>query len=398
MAGHDRQLGGVPSSAGDRSDPLEPLRAAFREVGEPERYRLLASLLSELAEQSRGEAGSRESVPKKELEVLARKVQVLGEEKASLEDALKTAQADLTRGAKQLEAEQTRGKELQQIINDQGSRLESTQKDFSHLEAELVAKNAELHKAQVRDDELTLKLQRTEFAGQDHSKLDALELDKRQANAEIEELRGQLEQLRLDKEGEIDRVKGELRALEAAASQGGDTLLATLWQRLASADPPVAEGHVPPNVVAAERLFDAFLELLRFVDDIDKGMRPFLGRFTQDHPSVKVPWDAFAKGDDLYSITQRTLAPKGGRPIGVLKMRLRLLYSWIHAAVWGCDGAIESVASELHSQLRGAEDTEWDFFKSTIREYDRADGPERFQEWIRKVRSEKLAEAFGRGG
>jgi len=398
MNGGDKQLGAVPPGVVGASPLFEPLRAALREVTEPERYRLLASLLSDLADQS-GSGSNRQGLASKDdLDALSRKAQALDEQRAGLEDALKTTRADLARADKQLEAEQTRAKELQGIIDDQRGRLESMPGQLADLEAELVAKNAELHKAQVKNDELTLRVQRAELVTQDQSKADALEQDKGRLSVEAEELKAQLEQLRLDKDGEIARVQEELRKSRADASQGGEALLADLWERLASADPPLTEGHVPPNVQAAERLVDAFLELMRFVDGIDKGMRPFLGRFTHDHPSVKVPWDAFARGDDLYAIARRTVAPKGGKPVGILKMRLRLLYSWIHAAMLGCDSAVESVASELHSHLREPETGEWDFFKSTIREYDRADGPEKLQERIRKVCSEKLAEAFGRGG
>jgi hypothetical protein len=355
-------------------------------------------MLLELAEQLGGRADGRTAPSKTGPDALARKIQTLDEQRAGLEDALKTTQADLARSQKQLEAEQARGAEFQGIIDDQRARLESLPKEISNLEAEVVAKNAEIHRLQTENEELLLRVQRAELALEDQSKVGALEQDKTRLSTEAGELRGQLDELRAEKDRQIAQLEDDLREARSAAAGGGQTVLTDLWKRLEITSPPLAEAETEPDAKAAERLVDSFIELLRFVDDIDKGMRPFIGRFTADHASVKVPWDAFAKGDDFYTIAQRTIVPKVGRPVGVLKMRLRLLYSWIHASVLGCDSAVESVASELHSHLRGTEGGEWDFFKSAISKYDRADGPEKFQEIVRRVRSEKLAEAFGRGG
>ena len=63
----------------------------------------------------------------------------------------------------------------------------------------------------------------------------------------------------------------------------------------------------------------------------------------------------------------------------------------------GCDSAIESVASELHSHLMGEVGAGSDANRK-IRDYLRDDGHELFLQHIKELRSQKLAEAFGRGG
>lgn len=373
---------------------MQPLRAALLAVREPERYRVLAALLTELAEHSPSEGGR--AAPGEELEALARKVQVLEKEKASVEDTLRTIRADLDLKDRQLQAEQARATEIQQIINDQRSRLQNAEQELQNVEAEVVARNNELHRAEVKIEELELQWQRAEVAGRDHSRIDGLESGKRELAAQVEELKGQMEQLRADKDAQIEQLKDERARAESVSSESADKLLTDLWQRLAVAKPPLAEGHIAPNRQAGERLVDAFIELVRFVDDFDKSMRVFLGRYTKHHPSVKVPWDAYANGGELLEFVRRTVAPQGGRPVGPLKMRLRLLYSWTQAGMVGSDAAIESIGSELQGQLMGSVGAGSDPNRK-IRDYVRDDGHLLFLQHIKELRSLKLAETFGRG-
>jgi len=384
------------SASGVMSRLFEPLNAALLNVEESERYRLLASFLSGLAEQSKGKGDGRKSAPGGQVDTLVKQVQALTREKAAVEDDLRTTQADLSDSRKQLEGKQAKVTELQQIIADQSARLKTAERETEQLGAQLLAKNTDLHKAEVHAEAMQVKAQRAELALSDHSRVDTLEEGKRELIMQIDELRAQTEQLRADKDAEIEKLKTELRSTESSASEGGDRLLEELWQRLAATKPPLAEGHVQPNKQAALRLVDAFSELVRFVDDFDKSMRVFLNRYCQYHPSVKVPWEAYAKGDDLTEFARRTVAALGGRPVGPLKMRLRLLYSWTYAAMVGCDSAMESLASELQSHMMGPVGAGSDPNRK-IRDYVKDDGPERFNQYIKELRSLRLAETYGRG-
>lgn len=121
--------------------------------------------------------------------------------------------------------------------------------------------------------------------------------------------------------------------------QGGlsaDQMLAGLWDRLARASPPLGERRVPPNAQDAERLVDASIELVRFADELDKFMRPFLSKYTQHHGTVKAPWEGYAMRDDIHTTAFQTVAPNG-RPVALLKMRLRVLQQWVEALMIGLD-------------------------------------------------------------
>jgi hypothetical protein len=111
---------------------------------------------------------------------------------------------------------------------------------------------------------------------------------------------------------------------------------------------------------------------------------------------VKVPWEVYAKSDDLHKTAFQTVAPKG-RPVALLKMRLRVLQQWIEAAMIGCDSAIESIASELQTHLMGPAGTGSDPGRK-IKDFIRDDGHYVFLEHMKELRSLKLAETYGRGG
>ncbi len=396
MSDQPSQRGAADALDLGASELLQPIRAALVQADETDRYRLLASVLMEMAELSAADNG-RGGASAEQLEGLTKRVQALGEEKATLNDALATTRADLAHRAKQEEAERARAEELQHVVEDQRARLEKIQQEHTDLEAELVARNAEVHRHEVENDRLLLQLQRAERDSGNIVQIEKAEGKTSGLAAELNQVREEYEQLRIDKDAEIERYKEQLVQVKAGASEGADTMLAEMWDRLARAKPSLAPGHVPPNKQAAERLVDAFCELVRFVDDFDKGMRVFLGQYTRHHPSVKVPWDVYARRDDVYTTAKQTVAPQGGKPVGLLKMRLRVLYSWGYAAMLGCDSAIESVASELHSHLMGEVGAGSDANRK-IRDYLRDDGHELFLQHIKELRSQKLAEAFGRGG
>jgi len=374
---------------------LEPLRAALADANESDRYRLLATLLGEFAEVSRAGADGRGATD--QVEALSRKVHELSEEKATLLDRYSTTKADLEHRTAQLEAEQVRGHELEPVIEEQRVRLEALQKEQKDVAARLTACEAELHKSHAENDQLLLKLQRAELANGDRSGVERLEEKNRSLTRELDELRHEMDQLRTDKDAEIARLASELA--EPRSVQGGASAIPfeDLWEQLAREKPALVEGGVPPTQQSAERLVATLIELVRFVDDFDKLIRPFLTEYTKHHPPVKVPWDVYAKRDDARKTIQQVLAPVRGRPVGIVKNRLRGLYRWTEAAMIACDASIESVASELHTFAMGPAGVGADP-NCTIRVFLRNAGHELFLQHVRELRGLKLAEAFGRGG
>ncbi|MFQ5592199.1 MAG: hypothetical protein ACE5HE_13635 [Phycisphaerae bacterium] len=396
MATESRRQQKVDTTPRELSKLFMPLSSALLGVAEPERYRVLASFLSNLAEQSDAAADGRQGASGEHIEGLARQAQALAKDKATLEDRLRTTAADLAVAQKQLDAEKARAAELEGAIDDQRKRLQAAEQELEQLQAQVVALNASNHKAEIRCEELELRAQRAELALGDRSQVDGLEESRRDLAAQAEALRAQLDQLRVDKDAEIKRIGEELAKVKSGAAGSSDATLAGLWQRMASAKPPLAEENTQPDKQAAQRLIDAFVVLVRFVDEFDKSMRVFLNQYCQHHPSVKAPWEAYARGDGLYEFARRTVATKGGRPVKPLEMRLQFLYNWTYAGMVGCDAAFASVRSELQSHLLGPAGAGSDP-KCPISDYLRNSGPELFMQHMNELRSLKIAEAFGRG-
>ncbi len=372
----------------------DALLAAFAGADESERYRLLSSVLSGMADKS----GAVDSGSAAEVEALSKRLQEAAEEKAALADQIATVKADLGLATSKLEAEQTRGHELQLITEEQRERMESSRKKLQEVEAQLQARNAELHKTQVENEDLLLKLQRSEAKVGDSSKTDRLEEGRKVLAAENAELSRQLEQLRADKDADITRLTEELAAARSGASGKGTFDFPALWERLAAADSALVEGHVAPTEQAAERLFESYIELVRFVDSFDQLLRPFLTKYTRDHPPVRVPWDVYAKRDGARDTVKQVLAPIGGKPVGFLRVKLRGLYRWVEAAMIGSDAALESVASELYTFAMDKEPYGAGSDPNRkVKEFLRENGPDLFLQRMRELRGSKIADVFGRG-
>jgi hypothetical protein len=369
---------------------LEPLGAALLKLSEPERIRLLGTLLIDLA--TRQEAGGLPT-PGPETEALGKKLHRLAEDKALLEDGLAAAEADLARRAKQVEAEQQRSGELERIVNDQRARLQSVQKEVAELEEQLIAKNRQLHETANQIEALSVKAQRAEHKAGDTSRIEALEDEKRMLGIQIEEFRDELDRVRADKDKEIEELKSSVSAARPVAIEASGAVLVGLWERLARGKPVLVQGGVKPTPQAAERLIDAFLEMARFVSDFDQGLRPFLGSFIKHNQALARPWDVYARSPALQDVVREVIDVEHGKPAGVLKMRLLGLQRWTLAAIIGGDTAIECIANELETQLRGSAGLATDPNRK-IRDYLRDDGHHLFQEKVRELRSQKLAEAY----
>ncbi len=385
----------MTSSRGAESAELESIRAALADLNEPQRYRILASLFDDLAE--RGAQDRAEGTSATKVESLTKKIQSLHEDNASVNDTLAATRADLERRQAQLEAEQNRAEELQRIVEEQRGRLGLLKKQIGDLEAQLEARGSEVHKAQRENEELLLKLQRTETASDQGGRIESLEESKAHLAAEVQRLQTDLDQVRASKDAQIEQLKASA-ASAGSGSDGCEAMLTSMWKRLAAGKPPLAQLGTPPDVKAAERLADAAVELVASAHAFEQTMSIFLSKYTKHNPSVKVPWDVYKNRDDVHKTAEQILAPKGGKPVGLLKMRLRFLYKWTEAAMIGCDSVIESIASELRTHLMAELPELRADPNRKVKDYVRADGAELFLQHMREILSAKLAETYGRGG
>ncbi|MBK9118844.1 MAG: hypothetical protein IPM18_04470 [Phycisphaerales bacterium] len=380
------------SSSGSATALFASLGDVLLKLPEPERYRQLGAFLTELA----GQQETRSRPPSADGDGLGKKLQRLGEEKAQLEDALAQARADLALREKHAEAERTRSQELDRIVAEQRNRLQSAQERITELESNLTAKSEALYEAENRLEAATIKLQRLEKQTGDTARQDRLEDQNRDLARQIETARTELEQLRKDKDAAIEELRGKV--VQAGAAQGAESgqLLMQLWDRLARAKPHLATGGAEPPVQAAERLFDAFIELTRFVHEFDLGLRPFLGNMIKHNAALARPWDVYARSPGLLDVVREVIDATAGKPAGVLKMRLMALQRWTLATLIASDTSLESVAPELETQLRGPLGMENDPNRR-VRDYLRDDGNHLFQQHMRELRSSKLAEAYAHG-
>ncbi len=376
---------------------LGRFRTAMGGMDETARAKLAAALLRSVADQTETLADGRQDVQRQSRE-LAQKLATSESERATLSDKLATTQADLEHGRRQLEAETGRAAEHQKLINEQRERLTAAQRQVTDLEARLTARDREVHELQRENERLLVESQRA-AASASGGGADRSALEERIAAMTVENKRlaTEFEQLRTDKNAQLEALRGELRDAQASAGGGGEALLANWWHALGAAKPPVALAHGAPQEKAGDHLVAAFIELAHFAYEFEQGMRVFLDRYTRHNPSVKVPWEVYAKREDVLKIVQQTVAAQGGKPVGPLKMKLRLLRSWTSAAMIGNDVAVESIASELHDHLMGELGAGSDPNRK-IKDYVRADGHHLFQQHIRELRATKLAETYGRGG
>jgi hypothetical protein len=387
--------GARPPGNQGSADLLGPLRSTLSQAARWERYRVLASLLGELAETDaateNGRAGEVEQV-----EALTKKMQRLREEKAAVDDQLAAQRADLAAATKQAEVEATRAKELQRIVDDQRARMETTQKEFDRVEAELVQRNSELHRVEVQNEQLTVQLQRAQLAGGQTGRLNELEERIHNLTQHVKVLETEKEQLRQEKNNEIRRLEDQLAAGGGATAGGGggEALLVELWERLIKAQ--LARGPVAPNTPAAERVFDSLIEFARFANDFDKNVRPFLASYTKFNPTVKRPWEVYTKNPELSQVVKETVAVPNGKPVGVLRVRLRGLMTWTMAGIIASDSALESIGDELREYLQGPVGMASDPNKR-IKDFIKDDGHLSFNDRIRELRSQRLAEAYGHG-
>ena len=241
---------------------LKPLGAALLTLDEAERYRLLSGLLAALSEQVGSGPGGQGQASVEQLGQLARKLQQLDQDKANIEDQLRTAQANLEHREKQVQAEQMHAQDLQRVVDDQHQRLVALKNEVNEIQTQLVTRNAEVHQVQVERDTLTLKLQRAMAEKGDRATMDALEQTRRQLTQQVSDLQTQLQQALADKATQYEQMQAQLQAAQNKPARVDENILATAWQRLAAEVPPLAARNVPPTKVSADRLVESFIELV----------------------------------------------------------------------------------------------------------------------------------------
>lgn len=369
---------------------LESLRAVLSSLGVGERFEVLGELFRDLPDDHKNAQG-----PPSAADPLKKKVISLQEELATVRDQLAAAKADLQLQQTRSDAEQTRAAELQRIGDEQRGRLDQFKKRVDELETSLEAQTAAVHKLQKQNDDLLLKLQRAEATGDRRGVQESLENTNLELSAEIKRLETDLAQVRADRDRELDALKSELA--EAKNQGGEDAILTRFWDKLRAADPALCESDAPADAKAADRLVGTLIDFIHAAHEFDQTMAVFLSKYTKHNPSIKVPWDVYRRRDDIVQTARQVLSPRGGKPVGLLKLRLRFLYRWTESAMIAADSVIESLASELHEQLIGDAGMGSDPNRR-IRDFVRDDGHELYLQHMRELLSDKLAETYGRGG
>jgi len=369
---------------------LESLRAVLASLNVSERFEVLGELFRDLPDDQKSAQPSQAGTSQ-----LKKRINALQEQLAGVNDQLAATRADLQRNQVQSDAEQTRAAELQRIIDEQRGRLDQARNRIEELESGLDAQTAAVHKLQKQNDDLTLKAQRLESAADRSDVTVSLEKTNLELSAEVKRLQADLDQVRTDRDREIAKLREEV--VSAGGGVKANAAFAALWDRLRMADPPLCEAEGEPDAKAADRLVVTLIEFVHAAHGFDQTMGVFLGKYTKHNPSIKVPWDVYRKRDDILQMSRQVLSPKGGKPVGILKLRLRFLYRWVESAMIAADSVIESLASELHEQLIGDAGMGSDPNRR-IRDFVRDDGHELYLQRMRELLSSKLAETYGRGG
>jgi chemotaxis protein histidine kinase CheA len=374
------------------ADIVEALKASLLESDEAKRDASLVDILGDFAR--RAAASSGDPGASAQTAELAQRVRTLDEANAVLKDSLAAMQVDLENSNSQLESERERANTSERTLAAEVQRRKEVETQSNEFSVQLELKNREVYEAQVANDQILLKLQRIELAQSDTSKLDRAAEARRELSAEVETLRSEITSLRETKDLQIAQLNRAIaEGGTAPASQNGIDF-DVLWLDLAQADPPLVVASDSPTLQAGQRAMQVLIELLRYVDDVDQLVRPFIGKYTRDNQAIQVPWDVYAKGDGMRTIVRTVLQPAAGKPAGVAKVRLRGLYSWLEAALIAADVTIESVASEFYAFAMGPGGATDDPTRK-IKDFLRDDGHELFQQHMRLLCSRKLAEAFG---
>jgi hypothetical protein len=232
--------------------------------------------------------------------------------------------------------------------------------------------------------------------GADGPELRQLQAAKDRLQKEVRRLEQELKGLRSDRGVRSPSEHADPGGASPPPPLSGQALLEKLWARLAATDPPLGAGQSSPDVQAAERLVDAFIEWVRFGNDFDQSVRVFLDRYTRQIPTLRRPWEAYVRGPTLWDVAAETVSPETARPVSFLKTRLRMLLMWTVAAMAAADSTLHLIEPELRAHLLGPSGLGGDP-KCTIKKYiEENDGPDRFVEHMLALLSQKLLQTFGK--
>jgi hypothetical protein len=372
------------------TDALERIAKSLAAGSEADRHRALRFFVGALG-RAAGMDDGRGTGEGGELEVLSKKVRALQEEVASLRDHGAALAADLDHRTAQLQAEQKRATEFEKLAGEQRGRLAGSQREITNLEDQLRVRAEELGKAQRENDDLTLKGQRLAMQKDQTGEIERLSHELRGKSEENQALRAASEQLRADKDAEIERRNEQLRILAGKAGGESTVSFVEMWGRLATSK--LVEGHLQPTQPCAERMADLLVVLVRIVDEFNEMMRPFLNNYTKKSELLRMPWNNYAKGPVIHDAIHDVLIPSGGKPVGVVNARLRFMYKAASAAVVASDATLASIAGELQSFLLGSTGTPLDPNR-TVRQFLRDDGHEKFKERMLQIFTRKFELAF----
>jgi len=380
----------------DNLGELRPLIQRLVESGENDRYRMLAQVLSDLAGRPSA-ADGRFIELTGQVETYSKKVRRLDEERALLTHEVDSLKADLAQQRKLLETEQARSQELSRINQSLKSRQESVQKERDELEERVVAQNTQLLRAESETESLKIKLDRALASAGDMSRVTKLEQEKNQLAQKNVEEEAERERFRVEKEAEIARLKAALRNAQEGDGQNSERLLASLWARLQATKPPFLQPPIPmPTLPAAERLVDAFVELVRFAAALDDSTTMFFKEYVRRDKELKDIWDDYQGLTGVDETARLVIAPTGGKPANFLRIRLGRLKNLSVSAMFGADLALAHLPELISKVLRGPMGTATDKERK-IRVFLQEGGHEAVADEARNLMSEKIRESISGG-
>lgn len=380
----------------DALGDLRPLIHRLAESGENDRYRMLAQILSDLAGRPSAADGKFIELTA-QIDGFSKKVRRLDEERALLAHEVDGLKADLDQQKKLLETEQARSAELSRINQSLKGRQESVQKERDELEERVVAQNTQLLRAENEAEALKIKLDRASAAAGDMSRVTKLEMEKNQLGQQNAEMESELERFRVEKEAEIARLKAALRSAQEGDGAGAERFLASLWARLQVSKPPFLQPPIAmPTLPAAERLVDAFVELVRFATAMDESTAMFFREYVRRDKELKGIWDDYRVLEGVEATARLVIAPTGGKPANFLRIRLGRLKNLAVSAMFGGDLAMAHLPELLDKALRGPMGMERDKERK-INAFLKEGGHEGVGDAARHLLAEKIRDSIGGG-
>src|SRR5262249_46301979 len=175
----------APSAASPLSGLSESLRDRFCQATDIEGFKLLASLLLDLAEAKQNVTNGRDRAAANQVRVLAERAQRAAEEAALLKDTLGERDEQIKDLTKKLETTESNRAALQTSNADLRSRLEKSLRERAELDANLTSQISAKAQAELESETQKIRADRESLRAQDRSALEAADTEKRRLTEEL---------------------------------------------------------------------------------------------------------------------------------------------------------------------------------------------------------------------